>query len=49
MSTLTDRIGKEKCLLGDHTSVEKCNGVRKYGKSRLVIKLCKNGSVSTHT
>jgi len=41
LSTLTDRIGKEKCLLGDHTSTEKCSGVRKNGKTRLAIKLCK--------
>jgi hypothetical protein len=41
LSTLTDRMEKEKCLLGDHTSTEKCNGFRKNGKTRLAIKLCK--------
>jgi hypothetical protein len=41
LSTLTDRMGKEKCLLGEHTSSEKCNGVRKNGKGSLVIKSCK--------
>jgi len=39
-------MGKEKCLLEDHTSAEKCKGIRKSGKSRVVIQLCKKMAVS---